>query len=187
MAIASVTISWTPEAFMDNLNQRVANGLNAAAGTLARQIAANVVDRTTGMNGFAGTRGGASLRAQTGAGWSTVSMGRRNDSVWEGQFPSNQTGALRDSIRVKSPASASKLVAVVGSVLGDTGRPPYDKYLEFGTSKMAPRPFIRPAVRMAHSRMKSAFDTASRGPAGSAVGSPSKSPSPVLNALAAVR
>lgn len=57
-----------------------------------------------------------------------------------GDPPFVQTGNLRSSI---TTAKIREGVYVVGPTL----TAPYGRWLEFGTRKMAPRPFMRPAVR----------------------------------------
>jgi HK97 gp10 family phage protein len=54
-----------------------------------------------------------------------------------GQFPHADTGTLRKSIFWKM---VDNWTAVVGSNLN------YARYLELGTRKMAPRPFLRPTL-----------------------------------------
>lgn len=54
-----------------------------------------------------------------------------------GDGPAPDTGRLRQSIGVESP---SPLIRRVGTNVK------YALYLEFGTRKLAPRPFVRPAV-----------------------------------------
>jgi len=63
------------------------------------------------------------------------SNGKRHQSSSPGQAPANNTGALVRSIKIKKNGK----VATV-SIEKD-----YAVYLEFGTSKMRPRPFIIPA------------------------------------------
>ncbi len=57
-----------------------------------------------------------------------------------GDSPFVQTGILRSSI---TTAKVREGVYVVGPTM----TAPYGKWLEFGTRKMAPRPFMRPAAR----------------------------------------
>ena len=63
------------------------------------------------------------------------SNGRRHQSAAPGQAPANNTGALVRSIKVKKNGREATI-----SIEKD-----YAIYLEFGTSKMRPRPFIIPA------------------------------------------
>lgn len=59
----------------------------------------------------------------------------------EGNPPAVDTGTLRRSITYT--VDENKLVGRVGSTLND---PPYGAYLEFGTSRMKPRPWLKPAL-----------------------------------------
>jgi len=63
------------------------------------------------------------------------SNGKRHQSSAPGQAPANNTGALVRSIKVKKNRNQATV-----SIEKD-----YAVYLEFGTSKMRPRPFIIPA------------------------------------------
>ena len=74
----------------------------------------------------------------------TKNTGRKPSAP--GQPPAVQTGALRNSV-VHQPATAANLVARVGTNL------PYGKLLEFGTSRMAARPWLGP-VRLEYSTDK---------------------------------
>lgn len=55
-----------------------------------------------------------------------------------GEPPANETGRLVQSIRWEFTGSRLAIRVVAGTV--------YASYLEFGTSKMAPRPFLRRAI-----------------------------------------
>lgn len=59
----------------------------------------------------------------------------------EGNPPAVDTGTLRRSITYT--IDESKMVGKVGSTIND---PPYGAYLEFGTSRMKPRPWLKPAI-----------------------------------------
>lgn len=63
------------------------------------------------------------------------SNGRRHTSSAPGQAPANDTGALVRSIKVSKERNKAKI-----SINKN-----YAVFLEFGTSKMRPRPFIIPA------------------------------------------
>lgn len=63
------------------------------------------------------------------------SNGKRHQSSAPGQAPANNTGALVRSIKVTKNGKEATI-----SIEKD-----YAIYLEFGTSKMRPRPFIIPA------------------------------------------
>lgn len=67
-----------------------------------------------------------------------------------GNPPHRQTGTLVRSITVDSvfDVHGPKIVGRVGTNL------PYGKYLELGTSRMRPRPYLRPALRRMHARVR---------------------------------
>lgn len=71
--------------------------------------------------------------------------GLRNPSSQAGDSPARQSGRLMESVRVLKRATPDSLVSRVGP---DPGRfaKPYPFWLEYGTRKMAPRPFVRPAL-----------------------------------------
>lgn len=58
--------------------------------------------------------------------------------------PAVDTGTLRRSITFKIEEERDTVVGKVGSTLNN---PPYPQFLEYGTSKMQPRPWLRPAVK----------------------------------------
>lgn len=65
---------------------------------------------------------------------------RKHRASAPGQGPAVDTGRLRSSISHEVGKVGTTIVARVGTDVE------YAKYLELGTSKMAPRPFLRPAL-----------------------------------------
>lgn len=61
-----------------------------------------------------------------------------------GNPPAPDTGNLRKSIRYEVHEEGKEVYGLVGSTQKD---PPYGAYLEYGTSKVEPRPWLRPAMR----------------------------------------
>jgi HK97 gp10 family phage protein len=61
-----------------------------------------------------------------------------------GNPPAPDTGNLRNSIRWEVSSEKEIVTGRVGSTQKE---PPYGVYLEFGTSVIAPRPWLRPAMR----------------------------------------
>jgi HK97 gp10 family phage protein len=57
--------------------------------------------------------------------------------------PAVDTGTLRRSITFDVGMDENKVTGRVGSTILD---PPYGAYLEFGTSRMIQRPWLRPAL-----------------------------------------
>lgn len=60
-----------------------------------------------------------------------------------GNPPAPDTGNLRNSIRYEVNGSGKSVYGIVGTTQKD---PPYGAYLEYGTSRMAPRPWLKPAM-----------------------------------------
>lgn len=58
--------------------------------------------------------------------------------------PAVDTGTLKDSITFSVEEGEGKIVGRVGSIWK---QPPYGFYLEFGTSRMIQRPWLRPAMK----------------------------------------
>ena len=58
--------------------------------------------------------------------------------------PAPDTGNLRESIRYEVHDEKREVYGIVGSTQKD---PDYATYTEYGTEKMAPRPWLRPAMR----------------------------------------
>ena len=61
-----------------------------------------------------------------------------------GNPPAPDTGNLRNSIRYEITAGTTESYAIIGTTQKD---PPYGEYLEYGTKKMKPRPWLRPAMK----------------------------------------
>lgn len=61
-----------------------------------------------------------------------------------GNPPAPDTGNLRNSIRYEVHSEGSEIYGVVGSTQKD---PDYAVFTEYGTNKMAPRPWLRPAMQ----------------------------------------
>lgn len=58
--------------------------------------------------------------------------------------PAPDTGNLRESIRYEVHKEGKEVYGIVGSTQKD---PNYAVYTEYGTKNMAPRPWLRPAMR----------------------------------------
>lgn len=61
-----------------------------------------------------------------------------------GNPPAPDSGNLRESIRYEVHKEGKEVYGIVGSTQKD---PDYSVYTEYGTSKMAPRPWLKPAMR----------------------------------------
>lgn len=75
-----------------------------------------------------------------------------------GNPPAPDTGNLRNSIRYEVHGQDSKEVyGIVGTTQKD---PNYGEYLEYGTTKIAPRPWLRPAMERNESWIRSTLTKA---------------------------
>lgn len=77
-----------------------------------------------------------------------------------GNAPSPDTGKLMRSITHEVREENGEVVGIVGSTLRN---PDYPKFLEFGTSKMKPRPWLSTAIEKSQNFMVQAFQTIMKG------------------------
>lgn len=83
--------------------------------------------------------GGEIIRAEAHRSISEGSVsGKRHVPSLPGEPPNRDTGVLQAHIETTQPAPLRVEVS---------SNAPYASYLEFGTSRMAPRPYMRPASR----------------------------------------
>jgi Bacteriophage protein of unknown function (DUF646). len=75
----------------------------------------------------------------------------------EGAYPAVDTGALRQSITHDVEQDGSTVVGRVGTNLV------YGSYLETGTSKMSPRPWLKPSVEVNREKIHSMIVSAIQG------------------------
>ena len=68
-----------------------------------------------------------------------------------GQYPATDTGFLISQITTNVKIEKDR---VIGQIISSA---PYSKFLEFGTSKMLPRPFMHPSLRINEGKIKSLF------------------------------
>lgn len=61
-----------------------------------------------------------------------------------GNPPAPDTGNLRNSIRYEIDSKGKEVYGIVGTTQKE---PDYGVYTEYGTTKMAPRPWLRPAMQ----------------------------------------
>lgn len=64
-----------------------------------------------------------------------------------GNPPAPDTGNLRNSIRYEVHGKGKEVYGVVGSTQKDLDYAVYAVYTEYGTTKMAPRPWLRPNMQ----------------------------------------
>lgn len=79
----------------------------------------------------------------SGAPYTRYSPKRSGRASAPGQPPHTDTGNLVSHIQVKTTSARSVEVGIIGN------RAPYGKWLEYGTSNIAPRPWLRPAYKKA--------------------------------------
>ncbi len=72
--------------------------------------------------------------------------GNRVPSSLPGDPPARQTGRLQESVKVIKRATRNELVAEVGPDPRNFPERYYADDLEFGNNRIAPRPFMRPAI-----------------------------------------
>ena len=70
---------------------------------------------------------------------------KRHQASAGGQYPANLTGTLAKSVGFEKANTGMQLEFGAGNK--ETGEAIYAKYLEEGTSKMSPRPFLTKAVK----------------------------------------
>jgi len=71
-----------------------------------------------------------------------------------GEAPATDTGFLVGSITFKKPDVNEATGEVVGRVIASA---PYAAHLEFGTSNIAPRPYMQPALEQNRSKIRKIF------------------------------
>jgi len=134
-------LNWTPENLTKPLNEAVAKGLTAGAALLSDTMARNM-----GSEG-----GGVVGKTKTGRNIYKASP--------PGRFPGIRTGNLRNSITYEA-ATASHLTSVAGTTVGKADK--YGMFLEFGTSKMAARPWALRSFNQNKTRIVSVMNVVAR-------------------------
>lgn len=77
-----------------------------------------------------------------------------------GNAPAPDTGTLMRSITHEIKQERDEVIGIVGSTLRN---PDYPKFLEFGTSKMKPRPWLSTAIEKSQNFMVQAFQKIMKG------------------------
>lgn len=156
MSVASVT--WKPDEFVADVREAVAVGLTAGAEVVADEMRRNM-----------GSEGGRPLGRTdvvaftTRSGNGIVFKVKKRFTLYaaapEGAFPGIRTGQLRRSI-MHTDATARNLTASAGSASGKQDR--YGLWLEYGTRKMAPRPWILRSFNRAKDKVFDRMATVAR-------------------------
>lgn len=122
---------------VDGINAKLVRGLNARAEALRAEIY------------------GVLEESRIGTGRVYTRRGKRHQASAPGEPPARDTGRLMESIAVLSRATPNELVSTVGPrEAAFKKRAPYPVFLEFGTRRMKPRPFMRPALERFRQKIK---------------------------------
>ena len=90
-----------------------------------------------------------------------VTYGKKNHHPsMPGHAPSPDSGTLMRSVTHEVKVEGNEVVGLVGSILRN---PDYPKYLEYGTSKMKPRPWLSTAIEKSHNFIVQAFQKIMKG------------------------
>ena len=130
---------WRAQAVMDQVEKQVQENLDKAAIYLVNDVVRSFGSPSAMPDiGLLKRRRGGDFTKLKEKEW------RRMQSSAPGDPPFVQTGMLRRSITWDAP---SKLVRLVGSALKPQGNSSsYALCLEYGTNKMAARPYLRPSL-----------------------------------------
>ena len=85
---------------------------------------------------------------KSGKFYKTYNKKKKHRASAPGEAPAVDTGRLRSSIKYSLVASGKLAEVIIGSDVE------YAKYLEMGTSKMEPRPFLQPALEKNREQIK---------------------------------
>lgn len=125
------SIRWHPEKFQAELDEKLERNLDTAAEFLQSDI----------QQKFPGSPKVNATKKE-----------REASRSRPGEIPHVQLGGLKKSIRW---ARKGKLTRRVGSTLKpQSGKHSYALYLEYGTKKMAKRPYLRPALTRNRKNLK---------------------------------
>ncbi len=140
---------WYGDVVVNRLGDSMLKRLKRAGAGLRRDIVENFQRTPKAM----GTRSRAGLKRNKkgqflkGSGQLRVTKGQKlYERSKPGETPAIQTGDLRRSIAQET--DAANLVTRIGprATTGGGKSLKYARYLEFGTRKMAARPYMRPAI-----------------------------------------
>jgi hypothetical protein len=167
---ANFRLEWNGPGIERLARESAAAGLNAAAAVLADAMVRNFGKSGGGVVGASASP----LAGGPTSGRKKVKGRAKYISSPPGGFPAVRTGNLRNSMAFKR-ATAVSLVAAAGTNLarsprvGANGKPlspndvdRYALFLEFGTSKMAARPFLLRTLREETPTLRRVFSNAAR-------------------------
>lgn len=144
----TVTLEWRGEEWRSRLVVALNKGLANAAAVMADQAVKNMGTEGGGVRGSANK-----VNPATGEHGPRLRFKKKRwISAPPGAFPGIRKRQLTNSITFASPEQlGTGLRAAFGTALK------YGRYLEFGTSKMAARPWIRRSATMAAPRAEAMF------------------------------
>lgn len=147
-------VSWNTKAFEERVARAAAAGIQRAAEVVADQMRRNF---GTEGGGVRTPKGVVNVIPEKNKKPVRVRGRQRYVPAPPGAFPGVRLGHLRRSIAVGA------IVVTPNSVYQPVGtNVKYGRYLEFGTSKMAARPWAMRSALMARDRAKAAFAAAVR-------------------------
>lgn len=124
--------------------------ITAALETAGRNVGAKLVgvlQQKLNVSARVGTPGSRSARLRK----ARATKRRAARFLWQasapGEAPRKRTGTLQKSVASEVSIGADELVIRVGSNV------PYARFLEYGTAKMAARPWLRPGMAEAKDRL----------------------------------
>jgi len=129
-------VRWNTKPFLAKLERHEQRQLDKAAITLQ-----NYIKQSFGNSGVTGTRSGASKKE------------RAANRSKLGNPPNIDTGNLKRNISFAKPVGRPS-VRQVGTGIGNAKSVGYAMYLEFGTSRMWERPYLRPALINNRAKLK---------------------------------
>lgn len=87
-----------------------------------------------------------------------ISYGKRkHHPSLPNEYPAVDNGDLRRSITFEVEERSDSVKGKVGSVINN---PPYPVYLEYGTSRMQPRPWLRPSIEKSEDYIRKRYEQA---------------------------
>lgn len=87
-----------------------------------------------------------------------ISYGKRkHHPSLPNEYPAVDNGDLRRSITFEVEEHSNSVKGKVGSTINN---PPYPVYLEYGTSRMQPRPWLRPSIEKSEDYIRKRYEQA---------------------------
>lgn len=139
-----MAVRWYPQQFQAKVDRQLQQNLDRAANVLASDIKGSF-----GHSGVTGTRSGGGMK-----------LGAAHRSQPWGP-PNVVTEYLKRNIGYDKPVGRP-LIRRVGTGIGNKESVGYAMWLEFGTRKMLPRPYLRPMLWKDRDKIKQILSTPAR-------------------------